>query len=106
MKGRFLIFGIFVLTLAAFAAATTNVSFSEEVTISGRILPFDWDDDDKVTAVILVDDYGEEFIVKKNANGKELLKLIEKYVVATGTLSEDHEGNKIIVITQFTVSEE
>lgn len=105
MKGRFLIFVFFSLFFVTFACLT-NISLADEVTITGKVLPVDWDDDDNVIAVVIVDDDGEEYLVLKNANGKKLLKLVDKYVSATGTIGEDSEGDKTIAVTYFEMSEE
>jgi len=105
LKRSSLIVGLFTLVFLTFICIT-DVVLADEVTIKGMVLALDWDDNDNVSAVSIISEDGEEYLVLKNANGKKLLKLVEKDVVATGSISEDSDGNKVIAINSFEVSEE
>jgi len=74
-----------------------------ETTISGIIIPIDWDDYDDVTNVAIQTSDEEEYLVDKNKKGKELLAFIEEEVEVTGTLIEDEDGNFIIKINEFSL---
>ncbi len=74
-----------------------------ESTISGIVIPIDWDDYDDVTSVAIQTSDEEEYLVDKNKKGKELLAFIEEEVEVTGTLIEDEDGNFIIKINEFSL---
>jgi len=78
---------------------------SVETTISGIVIPIEWDDDDygDATSVAIQTSDEEEYLVDKNKKGKELLAFIEEEVEVTGTLREDEDGNFIIKINEFSL---
>ena len=78
---------------------------SVETTISGIVIPIEWDDDDygDATSVAIQTSDEEEYLVDKNKKGKELLAFIEEEVEVTGTLIEDEDGNFIIKINEFSL---
>ena len=78
---------------------------SVETTISGIVIPIEWDDDDygDATSVTIQTSDEEEYLVDKNKKGKELLAFIEEEVEVTGTLREAEDGNFIIKINEFSL---
>jgi len=78
---------------------------SVETTISGIVIPIEWDDDDygDATSVAIQTSDEEEYLVDKNKKGKELLAFIEEEVEVTGTLREAEDGNFIIKINEFSL---
>jgi hypothetical protein len=104
-KRSSLIVGLFTLIFLTFISIT-NVVLADEATIKGIVLALDWDDNDNVSAVSIISEDGEEYLVVKNANGKKFLKLVDKDVIVTGSISEDSDGNKVIAINSFEVLEE
>jgi len=75
------------------------------VTILGKVVAVDWDEDDKaVEAAIDSDD--ERYPLADNDKRKELLDLLGEEVKATGTVSEDEDGNKTMEVSRFEVVKE
>ena len=74
-----------------------------ETTISGIVIPIDWDDYDDVTSVAIQTSDEDEYIVDKNKKGKELLDFIGEEVEVTGFVREDEDGNSIIKINEYSV---
>ena len=45
----------------------------------------------------------EEYVIKNNKKGEELLKLIQKEVEITGEIKEDETGKTIVVVQNYKV---
>ncbi len=78
---------------------------SETVTITGTVYEDDWDQNDNPIAVVIDADDGEEYWVASEGMGKEIFKLGEKDVKATGVVVEDSEGQKTIKVTAYEIIE-
>ena len=76
---------------------------SIENTISGIVMPTEWDDYDDVTSVAIQTSDEKEYLVDRNKKGKELLELIEEEVAATGVVREDGDSNYIIKVNEYSV---
>ena len=72
------------------------------VTVSGLILPVEWDENDTVVAVVIETTDEESFIVETDKKGKELLQFIHHEVEATGTTREAQYGNMYIKVKSYT----
>ena len=89
---------------------------NEEITITGIVLPAEYDEDDNVTAVVISvtitpedsteNEYIENYFVTDNEKGRELLELIDYTVKATGTEDTDEEGYLIFNVTDYKIIEE
>ena len=75
-----------------------------EVSITGTVYADDWDDKGNVTVVVIETADGELYYVSDYAKGKELLKLVDKNVKATGVV-DDSSGEKIIMVMAYEVTE-
>ncbi len=84
--------------------AVVAVAEEEEESIIGTVTAATTDSSGKVTAVKIVTDDGE-YLVANNDKGKELLKLVDKDVDASGSIKESG-GKKTITVTEFEVIEE
>ena len=92
-------------TLACFTVFSATAGLATvEVSITGTVYADDWDDKDKVTAVVIETADGELYYVSDDAKGKELLKLVDKNVKAVGVV-EDTGGEKIITVVAYKVVE-
>jgi hypothetical protein len=96
-----LVFGVLMMTLMF---AMVAVAEEEEEAIIGTVAAATTDSSGKVTAVKIIADEGE-YLVENNDKGKELLKLVDKDVDASGTVKEK-DGKKTITVTEFEVIEE
>lgn len=95
----------FCTLLLAYLIAPTNAPAKATVTITGAVYEDDWDENDNPTAVVIEATDGEEYKVSAEGKGKELLKLGDKNVKATGFVVEDKEGWKTITVTAYEVIE-
>lgn len=72
-----------------------------ECTITGIVVPEDWDENDNVIRVaIKMLDY-EEYIVEHNKKGKELLAFVDNKLRFTGTIRERLDGDMIITVKSY-----
>ncbi|UCD86214.1 MAG: hypothetical protein JSV01_00050 [Desulfobacterales bacterium] len=75
-------------------------------TITGVVIPDDWDNHDKVTRVaIKAPDY-EEYVVEYNRQGKQLLSLIDRTVRVRGVVRERLNGDLTVSVDNYKVIEE
>jgi biopolymer transport protein ExbD len=92
----FVLLSIFVISVTAFTA------YAEKITIVGTVTAIELDDNDKVVAVT-IDTADGFYDVSDNSIGKELLKLSDKNITATGIVGEDKDGNRIITIETYEI---
>lgn len=85
------------LLLSAFAVVATQ---GEEVTITGIVTIWEWDDDNNATAVAISTEE-EEYIVGANDLGEELLDLVDHDVEVSGTVSTNENDEKVILVTEY-----
>lgn len=78
---------------------------TEMRSIIGIIVPADWDDDDNLIELAIQTIDEEEYLIKKNKKGRELLDLIEQEVEVIGTTIENGDGNIIIEISEYSLKE-
>ncbi len=76
-----------------------------ESSITGIIVPSDWDDNDNLIQIAIQTIDEEEYIIKQNKRGRELLDLIEQEVEVVGTTTENGDGNIIIEISEYSLKE-
>ena len=99
-------FSLLLLCALAWVAlfSTTPLLAAAEVSITGRVYAENWDDKDNVTEVVIEAADGELYYVSNDGRGKELLKLVDKQVKATGVV-EDTGGEKIIKVIAYEITE-
>ena len=101
---RFFVLGLCALMLLSGVSAA-NLFAADETAIIGTVYADDWDEDNNVIAAFIVS-LGEEYVIVKNAIGKELFKLDNKVVKAFGVIGEGSEGTKTITVTKYEVMPE
>jgi len=74
----------------------------QKIKTKGLVIPTDWDEKGNVSAVVISTHNEEEYAVKLNRKGKELLSLIREPVKVTGQLTMS-EFNKIIDIQEYSI---
>jgi hypothetical protein len=94
-----------ILTIFALVGSLPVFAATDEVEIAGTVFASEWDANDNVTAVVIATEEGEEIAVSPSGKGKELLKLEERNVKATGSIVTDQEGRKTINITKYMIQE-
>lgn len=75
---------------------------SRTATLTGIVIPTDWNGQEVVAAALATADE-KEFRIDKNRKGKELLAYLQHQVEATGALGTDEKGRAIITIARFIV---
>ena len=103
---------LLALSILVFIGFNNNGRCQEEKTITGIVTAIEWDEKEKVTAVAINvvvvendEESEEDYRVLDNEKGKELFNYIDQEVVATGTVSMDEDGNKSILISEYSVTE-
>ncbi|MDD5207474.1 MAG: hypothetical protein PHS17_18745 [Desulfobacterales bacterium] len=71
---------------------------AKQRTISGLILPVEWDESDKVVGVVIETADEESFIVDPDTKGRELLKFMHHKVEVTGRVRPGEYGDMHIKI--------
>ncbi|MEW6381474.1 MAG: hypothetical protein AB1611_17990 [bacterium] len=75
----------------------------QQATITGIVTAADWDEEDNISAVIIATPDEEEYLVDNNSKGEELLEFIHRNVRATGTIRDEGDRCKIILIKSYEV---
>ena len=69
-------------------------------TITGVIIPADWDQDGRITGVAISTHDEDEYLVQGRAKGTELVRLLRKEVEVTGWAELD-QGKKTITVKDY-----
>lgn len=69
-------------------------------TVTGVIIPSDWDRDGKITEVAISTHDEDEYLVRRRAKGTELARLLRKEVEVTGWTASE-QGKKTIVVKDY-----
>ena len=69
-------------------------------TVTGVIIPADWSQDGKITAVAISTHDEDEYLVRRRAKGTELVQLLQKEVEVTGWAELD-QGKKTIMVKDY-----
>jgi hypothetical protein len=72
-------------------------------TLTGIVIPVDWNDDQEVIAVALATSDEKEYQISGNRKGKELLSCLQQQVEVTGALSKDDRGRPVIAVRRYRV---
>jgi hypothetical protein len=72
-------------------------------TLTGIVIPVDWNEDHDVVAVALAMPDEKEYRVGGNRRGKELLRHLQRQVEVTGLLSEDEKGRTVISVRNYVI---
>ena len=73
---------------------------ASEITISGLLMADEWDDEDDIIGFELSAD-DDSYYVEKNALWHELLDLCDTHVEVTGMVTEEKDGTKRILVTDY-----
>ena len=76
---------------------------TQSATMTGIVIPADWNDDQEVVAVALATPDEKEYRIGGNRKGRELLDHLQQQVEVTGPLSEDEKGRRVITVSRYIV---
>lgn len=76
-----------------------------EVTLTGYIVPEEWDMNDNVSAIGLITEE-DDYLIELNKIGEELFDFLDEDLEVTGSVREDKDGTKHITITEYEIIRE
>jgi hypothetical protein len=76
---------------------------TQSATLTGIVIPADWNDDQEVIAVALATPDEKEYRIGGSRKGKELLNYLQQQVEAIGPLSTDEKGRRVITVRRYNV---
>jgi len=79
------------------------LSRKKTVTLTGIVIPADWNDNQEVVATALATADEKEYRITGNKKGEELLDALQRQVEVTGALEEDERGRNLITIRRYIV---
>ncbi len=74
---------------------------TQSATLTGIVIPADWNDDQEVVAAALATPDEKEYRIDGNRKGRELLDHLQQQVEVTGPLSEDEKGRRVITVRRY-----
>ena len=77
----------------------------KEETITGYVVPNEWDNEDNVVAISISTD-DDDYVVELNKLGEELFDFLDEDVEVTGIIRDDKDGTKRIRVTSYEVLED
>ena len=75
----------------------------QNTTLTGIVIPADWNDRQEVIAAALAKADEKEYRISTTKKGKELLGALQREVEATGVLERDEEGRNVITVRSYIV---
>ena len=76
---------------------------TQSATLTGIVIPADWNDDQEVVAVALATPDEKEYRISGNRKGRELLDHLQHQVEVTGPLSGDEKGRRVITVRRYII---
>jgi len=76
---------------------------AQSATLTGIVIPADWNDDQEVVAVALATPDEKEYRIDVNRKGRELLDHLQRQVEVTGPLSEDEKGRRVVTVRRYVI---
>jgi hypothetical protein len=74
---------------------------TEEVIITGFVRATDWDWQDDVSGISIETHDDEEYVIDPNELEESLFLEVDREVELTGTIEEDDDGTKHIIVTSY-----
>lgn len=73
----------------------------EPTRVRGIIIPVDWDEEGNALAAAISGLDEQEYLIKQDGKGKELLQLMRQEIEAMGVVKKGSKGRKIIKIKNY-----
>jgi len=70
-------------------------------TLTGIIIPADWNERHELIAVALATADEKEYRIGGGRKGKELLELLHRQVEVNGALAKDENGKEIVTVRSY-----
>lgn len=70
-------------------------------TVRGIVIPADWDEEGNMIAVAISGSDEQEYLIEKDAKGKQLLELIRHEIEIDGLVSKAIKGRKAIKVKSY-----
>lgn len=94
---RVLLVAIALLALAVAARG------GETIAVSGMVFVLDWDEENRVTAVSVVTEEGQEYRILPDKAGRELFRREGDTVEIEGIAGTDAAGRKTVTVIRYRV---
>ena len=91
--------GLFALLVLLFAP---NVLAAEQVIMVGTVYPVGWDENDQVVQAVIVSG-DKEYLILKDAIGRELFDMSYRDVKVIGQVGEDSDGNPTVTVVEYEI---
>lgn len=79
------------------------LSKGKTVTLTGIVIPVDWNDHQEVIAAALATADEKEYRISTTKKGKELLGALQREVEVTGVLDRVEKGRNLITVKRYIV---
>jgi hypothetical protein len=76
------------------------------ITITGLLVPVDWDEKGTITATAIATYFEEEYLIERNARGEALLSFLRQKVKVIGFVRINDRGRKVIRVEEYEIQEE
>lgn len=80
-------------------------SSTKKIEFQGQVVPYDYDDEDRVISVMIVDEDGREYQVRQDETGGQLLEFIDEFIEGKGVV-KNVDGEYILTVTDFETIDE
>lgn len=80
-----------------------SLSRPKTVTLTGIVIPADWNDHQTLIAAALATADEREYRIVPQRKGKELLGFLQHQIEVTGTLGRDDRGRDTLRVTRYIV---
>jgi len=77
----------------------------QAATLTGIVIPIEWNDDHDVTAAALATPDEKEYRIAGNRKGRELLGYLQRQVEATGPVNRDEKDGMVITVRSYIVKQ-
>jgi hypothetical protein len=81
------------------------MGMSQQIVVTGIILPDEWDENGKVIKIAIFTDSEEVYGLERNTTSRALMSFTYKNVKLTGKLKRHPDGNKSIIPIDYSVSD-
>jgi len=82
-----------------------NNKANPPITVRGLIMPMDWDERGNVTGVAISTSLEEEYRIELDRRGEELLGFVRERVRASGKVTVDAQGRKVMMVDTYQILE-
>jgi len=77
----------------------------KSVTLTGIVIPADWNDRQELIAAALATSDEKEYRIAGTKKGKELLDCLQRQIEAIGVLTRDEKGRNVITVKRYSVKQ-